>query len=225
MQHVLATQSMDTIQRHIQILKAFLRDTFHAYCETDLYTLKVDLLDYGVKNLNSSQNLELLSSSAHERFNVHIKQTYRLTLQNYTPAVEETSSAVIINTRTRKQEKHEAQMTMKTAVAEELDHVSATPHFLSGAASKAVPCIAKLCRRSASWEAPIMWPRPCWHCWNRLPREHSSVFLKGVTRALCSQSRKDIQLKFVQAGYVHGGLFSELLDQGTDNRFITKSFT
>lgn len=118
MGQVLARKSSNTIQHHTRNFNALLKDPVDGFCKTGLYTLKSHLLGDVIEDLDWSGCLELLNSSAYERGSVHIRRAYRSTSQHRTSELEETLSAVEVNTISKRQKLHKTRMTMIRAVFE-----------------------------------------------------------------------------------------------------------
>lgn len=76
-EHVLAPLSLNKIQHRVQNFEAFLKDTFNAWYEIGHCILKLHLIDHIIEDLDRSGCLEILSSSACELCNFHIKRTCR----------------------------------------------------------------------------------------------------------------------------------------------------
>lgn len=90
MKYVQALQSLITTQLRTKRIKAFPKDTFNAFCETGVFTVKFHVLDHVIEDSVYSRCLKLLSSSAHKQFTAHMKCAYRLTSQRRTSALEDT---------------------------------------------------------------------------------------------------------------------------------------
>lgn len=66
MQRIEALKSLNTVLYRIQNSKALLKDTLGAYCEEDVYVLRIQLGEDVVEALDYLGYLEFLISSAYE---------------------------------------------------------------------------------------------------------------------------------------------------------------
>lgn len=171
------TQSFNAFQHRIQHYKAMMTTTFDVYSETALHTLMCHLLVYLKEDLYSFGSLELFNSSDYKHFCVHIKRAYRLISERCTTAFEEILSAIDMNIRIGKRERHKTWMTVRSAVSKTTSsnlHCTSTPS--PKRLQKRLHCIGKGSQKSTFQETLKTWAHGCWHCLKPKPRKQSPGF-------------------------------------------------
>lgn len=70
------SEDMLRVSEDIKTIKELMRNTFEANWDPGLFRLKFHLLYYAVEDLEKFADLNSISSSPFQRYNVHIKYTF-----------------------------------------------------------------------------------------------------------------------------------------------------
>lgn len=81
--------NLTCLTHHIDFIKKPVCEVLDAHCESGLYTLKFHLLYHFVEGMESSGTLQLLDSSALDRYRVHIKSAYGSKSERHSSGIEE----------------------------------------------------------------------------------------------------------------------------------------
>lgn len=216
--HMLAPQSVNTVQHRIQKLSLLQKNTIDIDCETSHYTLRFPLFDHVVENLDRFGSLELLRSSPHGHPNVHSKRSCGKSSKSRTSLLGETLSAVNTNNPNRRRRLHETRIPERTTVSRKHARVSTTGPYLVKIGSRTTAyCIQKASHKKnvpgSAWEMTT-------DLLSLLGNDTTLAFvsiLKEVIWQPYKEYLHDICLEYVRSVYASGDLVPEPKHRCRDN--------